>query len=149
MVIDKIENAHLYYGIGERIAAGLKFLQQGNVAEMACGRYEIEGCEVYAVVSSYDSKIDEKALFEAHRNYIDIQYIASGCERIGAAHIGLLKEAKEYDEANDFMLYEGTGDFFVAGEGTFAIFWPHDAHMPSMAADKPQNVKKVVVKVRV
>jgi len=33
--------------------------------------------------------------------------------------------------------------------GYFAIFYPEDAHMPGLAVEGPESVKKVVVKVRV
>ena len=33
--------------------------------------------------------------------------------------------------------------------GMFTIFTPEDAHMPGIALDQPQPVKKVVVKVAV
>jgi YhcH/YjgK/YiaL family protein len=32
--------------------------------------------------------------------------------------------------------------------GTFAIIWPHEAHMPGRMFDKPEHVKKIVVKVK-
>jgi beta-galactosidase beta subunit len=37
----------------------------------------------------------------------------------------------------------------LAGDGTFVIYFPHDAHMPGLALEKPAGVVKVVVKVLV
>jgi regulator of protease activity HflC (stomatin/prohibitin superfamily) len=49
----------------------------------------------------------------------------------------------------DLQKLKGTGDFFTVPAGTFAIFWPHDGHMPDVALKSPQPVKKAVVKVLV
>jgi YhcH/YjgK/YiaL family protein len=57
--------------------------------------------------------------------------------------------SQAYDAENDFALFKGHGDFMTMTAGTFAIFAPQDAHMPCIAIQEPQQVKKVVVKVRV
>ena len=56
---------------------------------------------------------------------------------------------EEYNEEKDYAIYKGEGNFLIAEEGHFAIFFPSDIHMPSMAINIPKEVKKVVVKVRV
>ena len=57
-----------------------------------------------------------------------------------------------YDAEKDVEFYAGgaeIGKFFNVDAGEFALFFPHDVHMPSLAIAKPQAaVKKVVVKVR-
>ena len=32
--------------------------------------------------------------------------------------------------------------------GLFAVFFPQDAHMPGLAVDQPEPVKKMVIKIR-
>ena len=50
----------------------------------------------------------------------------------------------------DYFVLAGPGPyFFTVPAGTFAIFWPHDGHMPDVALKSPQPVKKAVVKVLV
>lgn len=149
MIIDKIQNASLYYGISKRIETALKFLENNDFSNMECGKYDIEGSDVYLVVQSYESKYKENALYEAHRSYIDIQYVEEGAELMGYANIGSLKAIGDYDELKDFILYKGDGDFFLADKGTFAIFGPQDAHMPGVAVKNPSTVKKIIVKVKV
>ncbi len=62
-----------------------------------------------------------------------------------------LKELKagEYNADKDFVLLEGSGNFVLMPAGTFVILTPQDAHIPGVAVDNPQPVKKVVVKVAV
>ncbi len=116
---------------------------------MPVGKYEIDDQNVYAMVQAYNSKPLAEGKWEAHKQYIDIQYVADGIEKIGFAPIGHMKVAQDYDAAKDFMLLEGSGDFVTVRKGTFVILFPGDAHMPGMAVNEPEPVKKVVVKVKV
>src|SRR5210317_929538 len=63
------------------------------------GRVEIDGQRVYAIIQSYDTK-DEKAAprFEAHRKYIDIQFLLSGHETMGWAAADKISVTERYDE---------------------------------------------------
>jgi len=149
VIVDRLENAELYSGLGETLAAGLRFLQDNDVAAMAPGRREIAGEDLFAMVQEYEPKPAEQGLWEAHRRYIDIQYIARGVERIGYANVCRLAIQREYDADNDAMFLEGQGDLFMLREGMFAIFWPEDAHMPGLEAESRGQVKKVVVKVKI
>jgi YhcH/YjgK/YiaL family protein len=48
------------------------------------------------------------------------------------------------------MLWGDKPSFFsVIKAGMFAVFFPHDLHMPNVFIDKPAYVKKVVIKVAV
>lgn len=149
MILDIIENTFLYDGLGPRIAAGLEWLCETDLAELEPGRYEIRGDECYALVMNYETRPKEQGAWEAHRKYIDIQHIISGTELMGYAHIEGLNASTDYDEAKDAIILTGSGDFLTVSAGGFVIFYPHDAHMPSISAGSPQPVKKAVIKVRV
>ena len=58
------------------------------------------------------------------------------------------KIVKNYDETNDYALYDGSATFFKLMPGSFAIFYPNDLHMPGVG-DFKTNVKKLVMKVSV
>ena len=60
-----------------------EFLSRKDLASLAEGTYELDDNGLFATVSYYTTK--DSALFEAHRKYIDIQYVAEGCERIDLA----------------------------------------------------------------
>lgn len=147
MILDSIKNAHLYTGVSERIALGLKYLQETDLSKLEPGKYEIDGTNVYAAVSAYDTKPVEQGKFEAHKKYIDIQYIVSGEENMYYAYISEMKEATEYNETKDVLFYTGKGDPLTVKAKHFAIFFPEDVHMPNIAINEPTAVKKVVVKV--
>ena len=66
MIIDTIDNASKYYGLGERIAKGLKILSETNWTDQPDGRMEIDGGNLFALVVTVDTKPIEEAFFEAH-----------------------------------------------------------------------------------
>lgn len=147
MIIDKIENACFYYGLGDRIERGLKYLEKTDLSEVENGKYEIEGENLFFSVQDYQSKPLVEAKFEAHKKYIDIQFIIKGQERLGYGNIEDFSPVGGYDEEKDIVFLKGEGDFALGKEGYFLIFTPQDAHMPSVCIDEPQYVKKAVVKV--
>lgn len=146
MIIDRLKNASLYFGLHKRLEAAFSYLQNTDFSEVEPGRYEVEGTNIYALVQQYESKPKEKGRWEAHRRYMDIQYIWEGEELFGYAYLDDLNTIS-YDENKDFVTLEGKGDFVTLHSGSFVIVAPQDAHMPGIAISTPKPVKKIVVKV--
>lgn len=149
MVIDKLENAHFYYGLDPRIKRALKFLEEQDLAAIKPGRYEIDGSSVLAICEEYQTKPIESGFWETHRKYVDIQFIAEGVELIGYSNIGNLTESAPYDPDKDMQELQGRGEFYRMDKNSFMILMPQDAHMPGRMAQKPNTVKKIVMKVLV
>lgn len=160
MIVDQLSNVDSDYYAGllrshggsfklaERLMLGLNFLKNENVREMLPSRIELEGDKVFAMIQHYDTKPKEQGVWEAHRKYIDIQYVVEGQELMGYANLGHL-QAGEYNDEKDYLLLKGEGSYVLMKPGTFVILAPQDAHIPQVAVDAPQPVKKVVVKVAV
>ena len=148
MVSDLLANARLYAALGPGIARGLQFLTETDLAGLAQGRHELDGARLYALVSDYTPKPQAEGRWEAHRRYLDLQYVVSGVERIGVAPVASLA-ADNYDADRDMLWLAGAGDFLTLGAGQFIILWPGDAHMPGIDAGVPGPVRKVVVKIAV
>jgi YhcH/YjgK/YiaL family protein len=148
VILDLLDNAELYRRLGERFVAGFDYLRQ-DLLKVADGRYEIVGDDVFALVQSYDTKPLAQGKWEAHRQYADIQYMISGRERMGVAPIARMKTQTPYNPDTDLEFFTGDGQMVTVEQGGFTIFLPHDVHMPTIAVDRVEPVKKVVVKVRV
>jgi len=147
MIIDNINNSHKYYGLGDKIKKALIFLKENDFSAMKNGNYEIDGSDIYAVINRYETKPIEQDLWEAHRKYIDVQFIASGFEKIGYSPMEKLTVSKEYNEEKDISWLSGNGDFLTVKENMFAVFYPGDGHMPGRTESASNKVLKVVVKV--
>jgi len=149
MLIDNLENACLYTGMNLRIDRALKYLRETDLTGIKPGKYEIDGSDIYILVQEYQTRFMSNCLWEAHKEYIDIQYMAEGSEQMGYAFIKELAVTKDYDPEGDCLLLDGVGSKLVCKAGTFIIFLPQDAHMPCICVDWPKPVRKVVIKVRV
>ena len=149
MIVDKIENAELYKGLSDGIAKGLELIKDASVAEQENGRYEVDGDNLFYMIQRYPTKNKADALFEAHKNYIDIQAIIDGEETIGYALTETLEVVQPYKP--DVMKCADPDIFTEVklAKGMFAIFYPDDAHKPcyDFHAGK-SNVHKLVVKIK-
>ena len=147
MVYDNIDNIETYNGLSEDIYDGLKFLKNAS-PDLACGVHEINS-RVKAIVSEYETKAVNENGYEAHKKYIDIQYLLKGAEKNCCLPIEKLRETKPYKEEIDAAFYDADipPQDLTLGDGYFAIYWPQDGHMPCLSADRTEMVKKVVVKV--
>jgi YhcH/YjgK/YiaL family protein len=148
MIIDRIDNAHLYNTLHPNFKRAFDYIRQIDVETIPAGRYEIDGDAMYAMVQEYNTKSKDEGKWEAHRRYIDLQYIVQGAENIGHSNIHQLQQG-EYDANKDFLPLDGDGNFFTLQSGYFVLLLPEDAHMPGLAVASPAPVKKVVVKIAV
>lgn len=150
MILDSLSNASLYAPLSPRLAEGFGFLRGANLKALPVGRTDIAGPSLFALVQDYQTKPVEQGFWESHRRYIDIQYIGIGAERLGHSPIENLRITHPFDDARDLIKYAGAGgDFLTLREGQFAVFFPHDGHMPGIRIDGPAAVRKVVVKVAI
>jgi len=148
MIIDKLENAHLYKNLGERISKSFDYIKTTDLKNLPAGKYPIDGENIFALVSEYKTKSEAEGKLEAHRKYIDVQYVIEGEELMGYVPLGGQKVLEQYKEENDIVFFTGDKSFTKVTVGMFAIFYPEDVHMPGISTRKISEVKKLVIKVR-
>lgn len=149
MITDKLERAALYGGLAPRIRTALEWLQATDLNALPVGRVDLDGDNLFALVQEYDTKPRDDGVWEAHRKYIDVQYVVRGRERMGYIPVEVITVTKEYDAEKDYLNGTGNGSFIYAPMGMVFVFWPGDAHMPGMQVDGPEPVRKIVIKVAV
>ena len=146
MVYDTLAHAPLYYPLGQRIEKGLQFLAQADFAALPDGRLEIDGPAVYANISR-GRTLAENLRAEAHRAYLDLQYLIEGQEQIAVAPKDSLRQAEAQPE-QDVWFYTGVLEPLTLTPGRFLLLWPQDAHAPGIApGGVPEAVRKCVVKI--
>jgi YhcH/YjgK/YiaL family protein len=146
MITDSLAHARVYVALGSRLQQAFDYLRQTEFSGLAPGTYEIDGRNLYAVVQRYTTKPMQQGKWEAHRRYLDVQFVAAGIERIGYA-AGSSMGPGLYDEERDFEELTGVGDYVTLRAGDLMVLWPGEGHMPGVAAGSPSEVTKVVVKV--
>ena len=147
MIYDNLKNASLYFPLGEKIQKALIYLQTTNFDAIEPGTYDIDGTDIYAVISEYASKPLSSGKWEGHKKYIDIQYVVHGIEKIGYTEAKKVITIQEYNLVKDCTIFKGEGSFINLEEKHFCILFPSDIHMPGIAINIPKPVLKVVVKV--
>jgi len=149
MILTTLAAADAYAALVPGIAQGLAWLRAFDPS-IADGRHDIDGSRVFALVSSYDTGPATEKRFESHRAYLDVQYVASGSERILHAPTDSLTVETPYDASNDIMFYAEpkASSSLLLRTGDIAIFHPPDGHKPGCMAGGRDAVRKVVVKVR-
>lgn len=150
MIIDHIENAALYEKTYPGFAEAFAFLRQCLDRMPENGRYQLDGDRVFANVMNARTAPAADRGWEAHRKYIDIQFVADGQERIGHADVSSMREAGEYDAGKDILLApDASGvSYALLTPGKFAVLFPHEAHQPGCEAGISCTCRKIVVKVR-
>ena len=135
-----------------RYAPVVKGLEEAVAAVNALTEYEDK--KVYPLsdgnrffISATTTKAP--ALAEAHRNYLDIQYVVKGKEVVGWADLADCKQEGEFNETKDVGKYSGEFEYITVPEGICYVVFPEDAHMPSCHLDTPNDFVKVVVKLKV
>jgi YhcH/YjgK/YiaL family protein len=149
MIADVIGNWKLYAGPRSRLGRGFGHLERLLAVPPADGRVELDGGDIHAIVQTYGTLPAAERRWEAHRRYIDIQYVISGVELMGFGPVGALEPDGGYDAEREVAFFRPAElSTLRAPAGTFAVFFLQDAHRPGIADGAPGQVRKVVVKVR-
>ena len=134
-----------------RMQQALAWLQANQANPDLPARVEIDGKAIYAMVQEYETATAGALMkCEAHRAYLDIQYIATGEEMMGWAALDTLQNSTAYNPDKDVLFGEVAAAALTPVQvraGQAAIFFPEDAHAPKLAVGAPCAVRKIVVKV--
>lgn len=150
MIIGSIANFAECAAAVPVLARFVRHLGRASLDGVEDGTYAL-GDGIRAIVQGYATKEPGAARLEAHRRFADLQFIASGVERMGYAPIGRAgSPVAPYDAGKDIVFLDGAFEALTFRAGDFAVFLPQDAHAPGiMAGPAPSGVRKVVVKIPV
>ncbi|WP_167619351.1 YhcH/YjgK/YiaL family protein [Maribellus sediminis] len=125
-----------------------KFLKETDLRSLEIGRIDLNE-NVYAAVSEYETKNHPDALFESHREYVDLQYVISGEELIGLTNDQSIPVSVPYSEEKDITFYSYDGGKLMPADPTrYFIFFPDDIHRPCLKVGDQKMVRKIVLKIR-
>lgn len=124
------------------------FLRHTKLETLDTGKYILKGDSLFVIVDEYITQDVEERRYEAHRKYIDLQYIIKGEELIGVEKLAEVNLLESYDRKRDIAFYEkAEGNYRLADHRVFFIFFPNDAHQPCVKVDQSGPVKKIVFKI--
>lgn len=150
MILNTLERMDRYAVLNPRFAAAFDFLRRlGPMPSI--GRHAIDEEAAYALVQEYQTRPVAGVQLEAHRRYVDVQYIVRGVEAIYWAPLDGLTVTMPHDDSKDVALFAASATMIPVAirAGQCAILFPEDAHAPCCTWGEPAEVLKVVVKVAV
>lgn len=118
--------------------------------EKTPGSYALQGDNIFMNVMQFATQQAEQKKAELHQQYIDIQVLLAGEERILFGIAGSARQCEEMHVAEDYQLCGQIADAqaIVLKPGMFAIFMPGEPHKPGCVVARCGEIKKVVIKVR-
>lgn len=149
MIVDTLAHMDTYKGLDPRLYQALETIRDTDFSCQADGEYEVDGFGFRYILQSYTTR-ETNDTPEAHRDFIDVQYIISGHEVIAAGQLDKMEQVVESHLERDIWLYHGPVDPITLDTGYFAIFFPQDAHAPRIASPAgPAQVRKCLFKVHI
>lgn len=126
--------------------AALTRLAATDWSQVPDGRLDFGG-KNYVNVETVHTEPETARKWEAHREYIDVQIVLRGNERLDWAVLPAAPPSEAYPE-RDLYFYE---DCVLRGSvyavpGSFTVFYPTDAHRPLVVNGTAQEVRKAVLK---
>lgn len=136
------------------ILLALDYIKNHGGAEMALGKFEFADGKLFGFAQAYTtSPENEDTRFEAHRDYIDVQYIYCGEETMKLIHVDDLTITQAYAKECDCLLgvsENNTHTDISFRDGQIMILYPADAHAPGVASKNgTHDVKKLCIKIPV
>ncbi|MBQ2541548.1 MAG: YhcH/YjgK/YiaL family protein [Paludibacteraceae bacterium] len=149
MIIDKLENADLYYESVPGFERFMQFFNDNDLEELPACKIYLDGQDLYVNIQDFKGKEEANCRMEAHKDYLDIQIPLGDSETMGwKAQVDCEDVTQDYDEGKDVEFYGDKASVkFVVPKGHFAVFFPSDAHQPGIAPGK--TYRKLIVKSRV
>lgn len=149
MILDSLEQIKKYQTLHPRFEKAMAFIAASKIEEMPVGETQWEGDDIRAIVIA-ESLVSEKEstdYFECHNQFIDIQIVYKGEEKVGwKSRNNCHTPRGEYSEEKDVLFYEDAPEtFFTIKPGYFTIYFPDDVHAPMIGEGM---IQKMVVKVR-
>jgi len=149
MIYDVFGKMDLYCKKGEPLYEAIAYAKDFDQSQPD-GVYEVKGKDVFGIVLSYDTAPASERVFEAHKNYLDVQVLLEGCETQNIVLAEKLEPLEPYDAEKDMAKLKAPEKYatIVMEPGKFAVLYPHDIHRPNCDLDGKCKVRKICMKVR-
>ena len=149
MIFGNIQNLKEYLCMEDGIFECFNYAKENNLSAYDRGCHEIDAKRIFVNIMEYETVKPEDRFWEAHREYLDVHLMLEGTERIDLNFIQNM-DVKEYAAKDDFLSMDGEKNASVILKpGDFLVCYPTDAHRTAVAADKQENIKKAIFKVKI
>ncbi|WP_199638470.1 N-acetylneuraminate anomerase [Serratia sp. PAMC26656] len=144
--VQSLPSAGLHPALRDALTLALAVRPQ----EKAPGRYELQGDNIFMNVMTFNTQSPVEKKAELHEQYIDLQLLLNGEERILFGMAGTARQSEEFHHEDDYQLCSAIENeqTIILKPGMFVVFMPGEPHKPGCVVGEPGEIKKVVVKVK-
>jgi len=149
MILGKIAHLDAQTGIDEKLITIIRQALELRPETLAAGRYEIEGDDIFMNVMTFETVNYDAKRYEQHREYLDVQILLNGSERIDFGPLGAAVDPQAYHQDDDYQLCDVVEPVqtLAMEPGMFAVFLPGEPHKPGCINTAEQTITKAVIKV--
>lgn len=129
-----------------------EFFNNRDLVNLKPGTYVIDSGNVIATVVEGPTKNIQDIMWEAHKDFNDLQYVITGKASMGVAPVtdNAATVTIPYTHSSDIMHFTNdNGQYYDADPGVFFIFSPQEMHRPAIRVPESNKIKRIVIKVRV
>lgn len=136
--------------LSDRLEKAIEYISLLNFSELTTGKYEIDEGFFYNV-QEYEAFDENESVYESHKQYIDIQWMVEGYEKLFITDIKNLTVSVPYDADRDVINYKSSNNMsgMLLSKGSCAVLFPNDAHRAGRVNGQKCMIKKVVGKLKI
>jgi biofilm protein TabA len=148
MIFSDLATAGRYIALHPLFFRAFEYIRHTNLRDLAPGRYDIVGDELFAIVEHVAGRPQADAQLECHRRYIDIQLVLEGDEQMGWKPLTDCRDpVSDYSTAKDIRFFrDAPASWITVPPDHFCIFFPEDTHAPLVGEGE---IRKVIFKIAV
>jgi len=151
MILGNVQHLDLVPYLPKKMQMAIEYVKSNINANTPVGRYEIDGSDIFVLISEGPSRHIDSALPEFHHKYIDIQIVLNGQEGMAVSTLPPHTEVTEDKLADSDIAFIKTPTeetVFVMQANDFVIFYPKEVHKPLCAVNgEIATIRKAVIKV--
>lgn len=146
MIFDRMDRLAMYKGLNANLDNLIDFVLAHDASTLAPGRNEIDGANCF-VNNNVAKLLENPDKYERHQEYLDLQIPLDDGEIITVKPV---EDLEWPDMSKETVFTHGPrGTALDLVPGTFAIFFPDDAHNCSISKAGQTEVRKLVGKAKV
>lgn len=144
MIYDTLKNIHKYLGIDKNLDTAIEWLKIHSLQQLPLGKTIIDGENVFVNVMQASTRLEHNASYEVHKKYMDLQINLLGGESFSFSNTNCMVDVeKDVGFCKGEAIANG-----VLKEEWFVLFFPQEAHMPTLSLKKEEYpIKKAVFKI--
>lgn len=136
--------------LNDRLEKAIEYISLLNFSALTTGKHEVED-GFFFTVQEYEAFDENESVYESHKQYIDIQWMVEGYEKLYITDVKNLNVSVPYDADRDVINYELSNNKsgMLLSKGSCAVLFPNDAHRAGRVNGQNCMIKKVVGKLKI